>query len=330
METGTVHGGSQSLPYSYGQDGAAVSEATLPINAQDWSKYGIKSLSLFFYGSADNTGGQLYVKINNGTPHNYQGGATDIQTAQWFPFTVDLAGVTIVNSLTIGVSGGSGIFYVDDICLYAQDSELVTPAAPGDDDPNLVAHYEFEGNPDDSKGNYPGTAVGDPVYAPGKYGQALSLDGVDDHIENVFDPNVVWPACSVSLWAKTDVFGQTINTGLFNNNSDGADFQIAVNGADGYEYRGANAGQMGPVSSDWVHLTVSCDGTQTQLYYNGVYVRTVDEARLDFGQIAVGANRVTSLRFAGTIDDVRVYDRALSTAEAAALAGRTAPLYKSF
>ena len=117
METGIVHGGSQSLPYYYGQDGAAVSEATRPIDAQDWSDYGIKSLSLFFYGDANNVGGQLYVKINNGTPHNYQGAATDIQTAEWFPFTIDLTGVTIVNSLTIGVTGGSGMAIIDDIRL---------------------------------------------------------------------------------------------------------------------------------------------------------------------------------------------------------------------
>ncbi|MFC1766278.1 hypothetical protein ACFL6U_29905, partial [Planctomycetota bacterium] len=65
----------------------------------------------------DNAVGQLYVKINN-TQFDYQGAATDVQTAQWFPFTIDLTGMTVVDSLTIGVTGGSGRLIVDNIRLY--------------------------------------------------------------------------------------------------------------------------------------------------------------------------------------------------------------------
>jgi hypothetical protein len=125
---------------------------------------------------------------------------------------------------------------------------------------------------------------------------------------------------------QTDLFNQDIYSSLFNNNSNGPDFQIEVDGSDRYLYRGTGNGILGPVSSDWVHLAVSCDGVQTHLYYNGLHAGTVDEANTTFGQIAVGINRGMNNRFGGTIDEVRVYDRALTTAEAAGLAGLTGPV----
>jgi len=68
---------------------------------------------------------------------------------------------------------------------------------------------------------------------------------------------------------------------------------------------------------------VSCDGVQTELYYNGLQVGTVNVADANFAQIAGGINRGMNNWFGVTIDDVRVYDCALSNAEAAGLAGMT-------
>ena len=62
----------------------------------------------------------------------------------------------------------------------------------------------------------------------------------------------------------------------------------------------------------------------------GLPVDTVDIADNSFGQIAIGNNRAMNRPFIGTIDDVRVYDRALSAAEIAGLAGREASFHKPF
>ncbi|MFC1764362.1 discoidin domain-containing protein [Planctomycetota bacterium] len=122
-ETEIVYEGSQSMPMTYGDAGIQNSWATRAIDSpKDWSQHGIKSLSLFFHGSADNVIGQLYVKIND-TQFDYPGAATDIQTAEWFPWTIDLSGITTVNELTIGVLGGSGQIYVDNMRLYPSESE---------------------------------------------------------------------------------------------------------------------------------------------------------------------------------------------------------------
>jgi hypothetical protein len=48
----------------------------------------------------------------------------------------------------------------------------------------LMAWYPFEGDVNDVSGNgRDGVAYGDPVYAPGRFGQAMSFDGIDDYVE---------------------------------------------------------------------------------------------------------------------------------------------------
>ena len=330
-ETDIVHGGGKSLPLHYGNGAALSSEATQTFaSAQDWSKHGIRSLSLSFHGSGDNPSGKLYVKINN-TRVDYQGLSDALQRAQWMVFNIDLvaevADLTNITSLTVGIEGGgaTGVIYVDDIRLDSSAPQMIQPVSPDDNDPTLVAHYEFEGNATDTKGNYHGTAEGEPTYAPGKTGQAMVFDGIDDHVVNTFDQEVVWPAYSVSMWVKTDAFSQTVNNSPFNNNSSSSDFQFDVDGTDpgNYRYVGSATVVLGSVVDEWVQLAASCDGTSTSVYFNGLIIETVNVADNRFGQIAVGFNRVGNRHFQGMIDEVRVYNRALSSSEIAGLGGIT-------
>ena len=331
-----VHGGGQSMPLIYDNTDGGISETTLTFDVpQDWSANAIQTLSLFVYGDGANSGGQLYLKINNAKV-SYAYLADVLQRQQWVSWTIDLAStganLSSVTSVTLGIdgAGASGMIFVDDMCLYPQAVELIEPVLPPENDPNLVAHYEFESNANDSRGNYHGAAEGTPAYATGKVGQAISLDKDDDHIVNDFD-DVVWPAFSVSLWVKTDVTNQVNYSGLFNNNSAGADFQLDVDGTDpgNYKYQGGNSRVLGPVINDWVHLAVSCDGAGTSLYYNGLIVATVNAVDNVFGQIAIGINRGMSTRFGGMIDEVRLYNRAISEAEVLGLAGVTESVPKS-
>ena len=79
-----------------------------------------------------------------------------------------------------------------------------------------------------------------------------------------------------------------------------------------------------------MHLAASCGGPSTSVYYNGLAVDTVGIADNSFGQIAIGTNRAMNRPFIGTIDDVRIYDRALTAAEIAGLAGRQGLIHKPF
>jgi len=129
-----IHGGRQSMPLTYNNTGGTTSEATRTFEAaQDWTASGIKSLSLWFYGTPENTG-QLYIKINN-TKVVYDGGAANLTRNQWQRWNIDLAsigGVNKVSELTIGIesAGATGIVYIDDIRLYPKTPELLTTVGP--------------------------------------------------------------------------------------------------------------------------------------------------------------------------------------------------------
>lgn len=122
-ERNTVHGGRQSMPLSYDNTTTSYSEAEYAFNApQDWTLYGVKNLSLWFYGPAENTVGQLYLKIN-GKKVLYPGAADNVKAAQWTQWTVDLASagtnLKSVKTLAIGVEGPGavGTLFIDDIQL---------------------------------------------------------------------------------------------------------------------------------------------------------------------------------------------------------------------
>jgi hypothetical protein len=321
-----VYAGRQSMPIEYD---SGMSETTIALAPQDWTASGLQSLSLRFYGAPGNTG-QLYLKINN-SKVSYQGLPDALQRQQWVPWNIDLAstgaGLSNVTSLSLGIEGASslGMIYVDEIRLYPQAPETIEPTVPDAGDPSLKAYYEFEGNANDTQGNYPGTAEGEPTYTAGKTGQAISLDEVDDHVVHTFAQEALWPAYTVSLWVKTDLMGQDTNSSLFNNNSSSSDFQIEIDGNDNYSYNGTENGLLGAVSDNWVHIGVSCNGTQTDLYYNGLLNTSLNVADTNFGQLAVGINRGMANWFGGVIDEVKVYDRALSNAEVAGLAGIVQP-----
>jgi len=337
MEKTIVKAG-QSMPlYFNNTNGLTVSETEVALDStQDWTANGIKSLSLNIHGNPGNSG-QLYLKIND-TRLDYVGLSDALQRQQWIPWNIDLSemtGLENVTSLAIGIegAGAAGLIYVDDIRLYPMTPETINPVVPIDSDPNLVALYEFEGNANDSIGDKHATVEGAPLYTQGKSGQAISLDGFIDYAVHTLDAEEIWSATSVSLWARTDMLTQAVNAGLFNNNSAANDFQIDMNGSDpgAYRYSGTGgSGLFGPVTNEWVHLAMSCDGATTDTYYNGLFATSINVANTQYGQIAVGINRGMAVMFEGEIDDVRVYNRALSNAEIAGLAGLTETVPASF
>jgi len=158
-----VHGGGQSMPLQYNNSTYALSEAQITFDpAQDWTARSIKSLSLYFYGAADNSG-QLYIKINN-TKISYDGPAINIVRPSWQLWNIDLSAVgnvSSIRSLTIGIegSGATGILYVDDIRLHPEVLDDSSPDITGAGD-------TVQGVPNDGdwpEAEYPALAIDDNV-----------------------------------------------------------------------------------------------------------------------------------------------------------------------
>jgi hypothetical protein len=358
-----IHGDKQSMPLNYSNTGAiAVSEATRTFDTpQDWTANGVQSLSLWFQGVAGN-GGQLYLKINN-TKVPYNGGAGDIAKPTWIPWNIDLSTVggnlSKVTKLTIGVegAGAQGILYIDDIRLYPQTPEFITPTDPGP--ANLVALYAFEGNTNDTSGHgLNGTIKQATLVNSGRTGggSALSVEkaGYVD-LGNPASLDFGTGDWTVTAWFKTAMVGTgdanqgTIvgkggdNTGgkryalIMNQNTEGV-LTLVVDD-DGTRY---DANSKTKTNDDqWHFVAAQREGAALRIYIDGqlegttTIPLTYDLSGTSQHNAYVGAmtyhpdGSIYKL-FSGLIDDVRFYNRALSQAEILWLAGATSPVAKPF
>jgi len=135
-----VHSGKQSMPFEYLNDGSAgkvlYSEAVRTFDpAQDWTRRGVKALTLWFHGDSDNSAEPLYVGIQDslGTrkdvPHENVNAVLSDSWQEWSinlnDFAIAGVNLTSVRAMSFGVgnriapqAGGTGRMYFDDIRLY--------------------------------------------------------------------------------------------------------------------------------------------------------------------------------------------------------------------
>ena len=173
-----------------------------------------------------------------------------------------------------------------------------------------IAYYELDGNCTDSVGTYNLTASGSPVYVtgPDTLGDAIDLDGTDDRaFLNIGDMDF-FAGFTLSLWAKTDSVSQSQGATLFHLSPS---IVIDVDSSGNYRYAGDDDCVFGEIPNDeWVLLTITCDGQNSTLYYNGVAVDEVAKSYHIIKSLGLGIDSTLSLNtiFEGAIDDVQLYN----------------------
>jgi len=340
-----IRGGRQSMPLTYDNTAGKTSEATRTFDAaQDWTVSGTQSLSLWFYGAPDNTG-QLYVKINN-TKVLYNGGAGDLKRKQWQPWNIDLAtvgGVNKVTKLTIGIegAGATGKLYLDDIRLYPKTPELLIPVEPAKT--GLLAEYLFDNGANDTSGNgHHGTFLDNAQVANSR----LVLDGTDDavFIPRLGGATATHAQCTYSMWmysvTKPEVSG--IIGGInYDNWSEGGGIHCKLyNGKANVGVSGVPGGDLNGTtivdSEEWIHLGLTVTDKVVTLYLNGQpeASRTyTTPLKMILGRGCIGAYRDKGniqRELKGQMDDVRIYNRAVSLEEMLWLAGHREPVHRPF
>jgi hypothetical protein len=234
--------------------------------------------------------------------------------------------------------------------LYSYDRQLITPVEPGT--AGLQAHYEFEGNTNDSSGNARHGAGMGTTFVAGKIGQAVNLDGLD-YVEITGYKGILGSnAVTVTAWIRTSSTGTT-DTGLDSTNAivgwgpdvAGERFGFRV---DAGRLRAEHAG--GNVQGDtlvndggWYHVAVTVQENVTISYPDVIlYLNGTDDTRPTIDadpvfnitaaeDVSIGRRPASNDRFfMGQIDDVRIYDRALTQEEVTWLAGRIEPFDKPF
>ena len=197
-----------------------------------------------------------------------------------------------------------------------------------------VAAYAFDEGGGTSAGDASGSGNGGTVAgatwtASGRHGGALSFDGIDDRVV-VPDADSLDLGTGMTLeaWVRPATLGSAWRTVLFKAQAD--NHVWALYGSDGTRPRaeafiGSDvfqaAGTGALAANQWAHLTATYDGTLLRLYVNGTLATstTVEGSLLtSTGDLWIGGNPVWAEWFSGLIDEIRVYDRALTGEQIAA------------
>lgn len=188
----------------------------------------------------------------------------------------------------------------------------------------LVAYYPFDGNANDESGNgHNGVENGGISYVYGKMEQAASFDGIDDYIYMNFDTSSD-NTFTYSFWLKDESQDLTIRRWLSTTNGRFSSNTACIR-EEGGKIKYYSDGVYSPdVSINWKdnnwHLfTVVSNGQKTEIYYDGNVISSVNNSVDPESGLFVGGyyndNSSRPEYTKGAIDDVRIYDRALSESE---------------
>ena len=217
---------------------------------------------------------------------------------------------------------------------YSSVAEAATTAAPATP-PGLVGAWGFsEGNGTttaDGSGNAnTATLLNGPSWVTGKYGTGLSLDGANDNlsIPNSTSLNISGTSLTLSMWINpATITGDSVVLGKFWNagmTSPYYQYGLELSGGRPHLYIGTATGLVGAFMdsalavNQWSHLAVVFNGSQAHFYVNGNLTGTkpLTATMTARGQLLrVGADASPWQFYRGALDNLRIYNRTLTTPE---------------
>lgn len=256
------------------------------------------------------------------------------------PFSIIASSISDLLSYT-DASIVPGLTYYYLITAETSAGESVpSPVSRVATSPELLHHIAFdEGSgtfASDAVGTWtPSTFVNDPTWTAGQFGNAVKLDGVDDHIALPPDPipNLadftmaarIYVDASLT-WARVFDLGSGQRRWMMltiKNNHGLPCYSIdTIHGYVTQSVEGATALPTG----QWVHIAVTLSGTTGTLYVNGI--ATGSNASMTLAPYHLGPPTSSYLGrsqfntdpyFKGKVDDFRLYHGALTPAQVAAL-----------
>jgi hypothetical protein len=238
---------------------------------------------------------------------------------------------------------------IDEVRFYdhALAPEEVAALVSGPGPTGLISWWRAENNATDSVGPHHGTLQNGAAFAPGKVGQAFSLNGANQYVV-IGDP--VPPSLQIqneitlSAWIYVTEYPASGTLGLiigsqydaqqagatiFLDGRTSPDGQPAPPGhihfqiGDG-SWHTANANAQIPLNQ-WVHVATTRKANEdAKIYYNGVLQPSTSvpwSGAISYSGawFAIGQQKDLNRPFRGLIDEARIYDHALTPAEVTAL-----------
>ncbi len=195
--------------------------------------------------------------------------------------------------------------------------------------PHLVGWWKLDDEGvdvawDSSLGGHDGVLYGDPSWVPGHIGDALRFDGIDDYVDTYYYENL--PVWTVSAWVISPRAPRQGGVGgpvhreanyQFNWNHDDSNFIGSVALRVGDIWHPASFGPL--LANQWHHLAATFDGSSLKAYVNGDLTTTNTAAQgvpsYEPSSLKIGRHAGGPWYFEGAVDDVRVYNQALTQEE---------------
>jgi hypothetical protein len=193
----------------------------------------------------------------------------------------------------------------------------------------MVAWYRGENNALDIRGGNNGTLQGAATFAGGKVGQAFSFPGnVSSYVSVPSSPSLNLTQFTVDAW----IFPTTVGTAQYivdrgNGSTDNYDLALTPGNNVEVDFTTAANGHhsvdsVNPVQlNTWSHITGTYDGTTEKVYVNGV----LDNSAV-FGDTPTGGQPIflgkrpnNTFPFTGQLDEVEIFNHALTTPEISAI-----------
>jgi steroid delta-isomerase-like uncharacterized protein len=214
----------------------------------------------------------------------------------------------------------------------------VTPADPGSE--GLVAYYPLDAGASDASGNgLDGVVMGDTRLTDGIIGGAMEFDGDGDYIEVAHNAllDITGPI-SLSLWIRPDAEdpeGQGTETApmakAFSTANPSWSWQVRYGWGSAKPYMAFTFNtsprawayvNQNLAQGEWHHIACSADGETLTAYLNGQATESTPMGAITSSPtpVLIGSDG-WSCDWIGAIDEVRIYNRALSAGEILFLTG---------
>lgn len=205
---------------------------------------------------------------------------------------------------------------------------------------SLVGEWRFDeasgtSAADSSGRSLNGTLQNGPVWTSGRYRSGLQFDGVNDYVQVGAQPALVMTnAMTISAWIYPTGTGAA-GLGIIVNKE--GEYEIArfydgtirwafANSAPGWNF--IDTGFVAPLNQ-WTHITLTYNNGEVKTYANGNLVHTylgsgaIGDVGTSLNDFRIGGRQSAEQNFMGLIDEVSIYNQALTATDVTKLSQGT-------
>lgn len=262
------------------------------------------------------------IPINTTTTGVYSGGLTTIPANGWLTVTT---GGNVMNdsSGTVALYNGNDVL----VDSYSYGSPVHDVNNTPNQTNNLAGYWPFDGGTQDFSGNANTGTNNGATFAAGKINQALSFDGTNNYVEVADSATLEPSSVTLEAWVKGSSPGSYKYIASKFYNSDRASYALYTSSSGGLRFYIGYAGGYvlspdagtGIWDNNWHHVVGTYDGLNVRLYEDGTEIGSGTPTTVNIvyntDNFYVGRSYGSGYYFHGIIDEVKIYNRALTDTE---------------